>query len=351
MSYRENYYFSEAARLECSGFVTPQNLYYFRHRAQEIKFTYTSERNELSNFLKELHASSINCVYLVDQRFPTRKSYIPLECEEVQAAITQLVNAAAYRPPDVSNTNKDLTSSDATHSSEKEGTSKGNRDNQQNQKDDKTKKGVTITEINERSKFEKSQLAFYQALATLTTAIKTCTLNQATFEAKFNLTWEEVSVPKPPDSEPPTQNPPHLHTVADLRNQFKTQNADAGQDYDLLYMTGFVYPNDPKPEFSLNLLRNIDGSVTLPLSCYVFSRRKTWNSPEQDDAQIWTWYKVLPNRPIDQAVLLYDVAYEKKKPKQESYTPKSTRTHGKQIVNNVHPIQQEEEDAEDWKQI
>jgi hypothetical protein len=186
MSYSENYWRSDASILECTGWANPRNASSTIRKLQKIKFSYQEERNQVADLIDELNGDLTDCIYSISTRFP-EKNFAPILCDEIQEAIKSVILNAAYRAPDVSDTNKDLTVKNTTHSSAKQGTSKSKVDDKDG--DDSTKDNVTISSLSERSKMEKAQKAFYEAVKNLAVSIKGCTLNRHTFEAKFNLTW------------------------------------------------------------------------------------------------------------------------------------------------------------------
>jgi len=184
MPYSLNYWTGDAAKLECTGWIQPRNAFEILRKLEKIKFTYQSERNTVPDIIDELEGGADDCIYTIDVQFPL-KNFIPLQCDEVVENIKNVLLAASYRPPDVSETDKDLTTKTLQHASNKQGSSKPPTE----QSDSSSKDQSVITQLQERNRFEKSQKLFYESLSSLKKSLKSCTLNRITFETKYNLTF------------------------------------------------------------------------------------------------------------------------------------------------------------------
>jgi len=143
MAYGDNYYSGDAAVLECTGWADPRNTSKTIRKLQKIKFTYQEERNTVADIIDELNGDLDDCVYTHDTRFPL-KSKIPVMCDEIQEAIKTVILAGSYRPPDVSDTNKDLTVKSTSFSQSKSGNSK-NKGKDDDDSDKGNKDDTSIT--------------------------------------------------------------------------------------------------------------------------------------------------------------------------------------------------------------
>jgi len=190
MTYSENYWTSGAAEYECTGWVNQRNVRPFIRRLQNTKFSYQEERNTVPEIVNEFNRDADDCIYGEASRFP-QNNFVPIECNEIQEALKQILLSAAYRPPDVSETNKDLTVKSSNHSIERSGSNKGKQSEGNGDKDHNDKDNTSITSVSERVKFEKAMKAFYEGVLSLQKALKGCSLNQSTFELKYNLNWTD----------------------------------------------------------------------------------------------------------------------------------------------------------------
>lgn len=187
--YGANYGRSEAALISATGWFKQQNYRKIIGELQTVKFSFVEERQKVPGIINDqFNRPADDQIYDFDSRFPDKGFYISLQCDDVQQAIKALLLAAAYRSPDVSETNKDLTGKSASHASNITGSAK-NRASQNND-DDKDSADVNITSLNERLRLEKATKSYYEAILSLDKAFKVCSLNQNTFETKYNLTWQ-----------------------------------------------------------------------------------------------------------------------------------------------------------------
>jgi hypothetical protein len=185
MSYGDKFDTSGAAKLRRTRWANQDALEDILDKLSNIKFSYQEERNKISELTNDFRNAGDKKIYGKTTRFPD-DDYVPLVCNEILMSLKQIELAGDYRPPDVSATNKDLTSKSLAYSKDSEG---GGKSRKQNEGDDKEKDSQQITSIAERDRLEKADKAFREAVKELYKSLVECSLNRATFENKFMLTW------------------------------------------------------------------------------------------------------------------------------------------------------------------